>query len=204
MAIIPKVKCSNCDRSFSGLQSKCPYCGTRRAKGGKFSMPESGDPKWRLVVGLLLLVAVICTVIALVNINTGDKIANDPTASASASPSASGADSSPSASPSAASVLPSPSPSPSETLVNIESITIEWQFYNGNNEMTIDSGYEIQLEAVVYPASANVGSAIKWTSDNPGVCSVSSGGLLKGVGSGSATITATYNNVVGSLLVRVK
>lgn len=208
MGIIPKVKCSRCEKSYSGLQSKCPYCGARRSKGGKFTMPEPGDPKWRLAVGVLLLVAVLCTVIGLVNINSGDRDENAKTSTSETSPSPSETDS--------AEVSPSPetsdvtttdvaesSPSPStEALDSIESITIKWLYYNGSNEMTIDAGFSIELTAEVYPTTADV--EVTWSSEDTSVCTVDENGKITGVGSGNTIITAEYNGVEGELKVRVK
>lgn len=202
MGIIPKVKCSRCEKSYSGLQSKCPYCGARRSKGGKFSMPEQGDPKWRLAVGVLLLVAVICTVIALANINKGGGGAST---AAGTSPTPSGAEASPSPDISdvttsdIAQFSPSPSPSPMDS---VESITIKWLYYGGTNEMTIQVGTEVELTAEVYPTTAS--ADVEWSSENPGVCTVDESGNIKGVSSGNTTITAEYNGVQGDLIVRVR
>ena len=206
MAIIPRVKCSRCDRSYSGLQSKCPYCGARRSKGGKYGMPEDGDPKWRLAVGVILLVAVICTIIALVNLDTGSDNAtadtkNTPTeTTVSPEPTTSGsADAKESASPE---VSPSPGVSDEEeTLETISSISVQWQFFSGTSEMTINVGDGIPLTAVITPSTADV--EVTWTSDNTAVCTVDSKGNLKAVGTGKANVIAEYNGVQGELVVRV-
>lgn len=205
MGIIPKVKCSRCERSFSVLQSKCPYCGARRSKGGKFSMPEPGDPKWRLAVGVLLLIAVLCTVIAIVNINGKDADESAKTSAAETSPSPSGtgdADVSPSPDASGATTSDTDLPSPSPSADSIESITIKWAYYNGSNEMTIDVGFSIELNAEIYPTTADV--EVTWSSENPSVCTVDESGKIKGVGSGTTTIVAEYNGVRGELIVHVK
>lgn len=65
MAFIPQVKCTRCDRKYSSLRARCPYCGARRRKQG--SRTVSGDNSlWKLIVGVLLLVVLIAAVIVLI------------------------------------------------------------------------------------------------------------------------------------------
>lgn len=203
MAIIPRVKCSRCDRSYSGLQSRCPYCGARRSKGGKFGVPESGNPRWRLAVGVLLLVAIICTVIALVNIGTGEDTTTADASTTTSAGTTTSPDPSASASVSdAADVSPSPTVSAEEVpLETISAISVQWQFFSGTNEMTINVGDFIPLTAVITPSTADV--TVTWTSDNKAVCTVDEAGNITAVGVGQVNIIAEYNGVQGVLVVRV-
>ena len=58
MSIIPEVKCARCDRSYSGVRSRCPYCGARRIGGGKYS--EEGDnSKGKMIIGVLILAVLV-------------------------------------------------------------------------------------------------------------------------------------------------
>lgn len=56
--------------------------------------------------------------------------------------------------------------------------------------------YQYQLKATLNPANAS-NKTIKWTSSNTKVATVSSTGLVKGVGEGSATITAAAQDGSG-------
>ena len=54
MSIISEVKCARCDRKYSGVRSRCPYCGARRIGSGKYS--EEGDnSKGKMIIGILIL-----------------------------------------------------------------------------------------------------------------------------------------------------
>jgi len=203
MALIPKVKCSRCDRTYSSMKNQCPYCGTRRTKSGKRSTSE-GDSKWRLVVGGLLLVAILFSIIGVINmgLKSGDgDTAASPSVSASATSSddanagASGenGDGGEEASPS-----PSPSPSP-----NVTSISVTWAYFRSAYEMTIAKGDSVALEATVYPTTSE--AEVTWASSAPSVCSVDSTGAIKGVATGTAEVYAYVGDVESEhIIVRVK
>ena len=54
MAFVSDVKCGKCDRRYSGLRGRCPYCGTRRGKNGKHAN-QGGNTTGKLIVGLILI-----------------------------------------------------------------------------------------------------------------------------------------------------
>ncbi|MBR7081775.1 MAG: Ig-like domain-containing protein [Oscillospiraceae bacterium] len=58
------AKCGRCDRRYSVLRSRCPYCGASRNKGSK-RVSSSDNSIWPLVVGLLILFVLIAAVIVL-------------------------------------------------------------------------------------------------------------------------------------------
>ncbi len=81
MGFIPQVKCSRCDRKYSGLLAKCPYCGARRNKKGVRAVTNDNST-WKMVIGLLLLVVLIAAVIVLVvtsvtGNNNNENVADD-------------------------------------------------------------------------------------------------------------------------------
>ena len=51
----------------------------------------------------------------------------------------------------------------------------------------------VKLSATVYPATAT-NRSVTWTSSNPSVAAVTSGGVVRAVGAGTATITVTTNS----------
>ena len=77
MGFIPRLTCRRCGRQYSGLHSRCPYCGTRRVKSsdrvpsptpamnpGTDAARRAGTgTKWQMIFGAILLGAVILAVI---------------------------------------------------------------------------------------------------------------------------------------------
>lgn len=77
MGIISDVKCGKCDRRYSGLRGRCPYCGARRGKRGKHSN-DVDNSSGKLIIGLLLaLVLVVAVVILIITSANKDKTKND-------------------------------------------------------------------------------------------------------------------------------
>ncbi|MBR4743521.1 MAG: hypothetical protein IK082_04935, partial [Oscillospiraceae bacterium] len=70
MAFVSDVKCGKCDRRYSGLRGRCPYCGTRRGKNGKHAN-QGGNTTGKLIVGLILILLLIAAVVFLI-ITGGD------------------------------------------------------------------------------------------------------------------------------------
>ena len=68
MGLFSDVKCGRCDRRYSGLRARCPYCGARRGKRGKHAK-DSDNSTGRLVIGLILVVVLIVAVVAVVATN---------------------------------------------------------------------------------------------------------------------------------------
>ena len=68
MGIISEVKCGRCDRRYSGLRARCPYCGARRGRRGKHAK-DNDNSKGRLIIGLILLVVLIVAVVVVVATN---------------------------------------------------------------------------------------------------------------------------------------
>ena len=65
MGIISDVKCGRCDRRYSGLRNRCPYCGARRGKRGKHA-DDSDNSKAKIMIGSLLILVLLVAVIVLV------------------------------------------------------------------------------------------------------------------------------------------
>lgn len=65
MGIISDVKCGRCDRRYSGLRNRCPYCGARRGKRGKHA-DDSDNSKAKILIGSLLILVLIVAVVVLI------------------------------------------------------------------------------------------------------------------------------------------
>ena len=58
MALISEIKCAKCDRVYSGIRSRCPYCSTRRIARGKYS--DSGDnSRGKMLVAVIVMFALV-------------------------------------------------------------------------------------------------------------------------------------------------
>jgi uncharacterized protein YjdB len=70
---------------------------------------------------------------------------------------------------------------------------------------SVDVGATLPLTATVKDAQGNVmtGQAITWSSDNSGVATVNSNGVVSGVAAGSATITAATSGKSGTASISV-
>jgi len=54
MAIINEIKCARCDRKYSGLRSRCPFCGARRTGSGKYS-EKSNNMNSKMLISVLIM-----------------------------------------------------------------------------------------------------------------------------------------------------
>ena len=64
MSLFPEIKCGKCDRRYSSIHSRCPYCGTRKRKRGKIATDPENSP-WKVAIGLLILLVLVVAVIIL-------------------------------------------------------------------------------------------------------------------------------------------
>lgn len=72
MGLIPQVKCGRCDRTYSGLRSRCPYCGAHRHKKGKRTT-DGDNATWKLIIGILLIVVLIAAVVVILVTSANEK-----------------------------------------------------------------------------------------------------------------------------------
>ena len=73
--------------------------------------------------------------------------------------------------------------------------------------MTIFESKEDQIDITVDPEDLKIDmSKVKWTSTNQNVVTVNSNGKVKGIGTGSATVTMSYNNgeFIGKTRIKVE
>jgi len=54
MSVVSEIKCGKCDRMYSGLRSKCPYCNTRRIGLGKYS-EVGGNANGKILIAVLIM-----------------------------------------------------------------------------------------------------------------------------------------------------
>ena len=159
MSLIPKVKCSRCDKSYSGLKNKCPYCGASRGRSGKRAA-DTGDNTARFMIKMLLLLALVVTVISMLVIDfdsepTGGTIlATPPPTVNQTNGEGEGGEVGPDGT-----IIPTPiptaTPAPTPTPIEATSLGIRWQFWaEGASDMTIPVGTVIELWAQMFPTDA--------------------------------------------------
>jgi predicted nucleic acid-binding Zn-ribbon protein len=208
MAVISEVKCSRCDRKYSGFRSRCPYCGARRSKRGKHA-DETENAKAKLIIGVVLLVVLIAAAMVLIFSSLPDQTdpdaGNSPGVSEPATPSYTdnqNVTSVPGASDDvSASASPSESPSPSiDPNVKVASVTIT---YGGakREDVTMNIGESLNFSFVTAPVTTD--KVPIWDSSDNNVFVVT-GGHVTAMGKGTANLTVTVDGVEGKCIIRVK
>ena len=202
MSVIPKITCRRCGREYSGLRSRCPYCGTSRSRSAeriplRTSSENAGTPaaehaavnmKWQMLFGGILLIAVVAAVIVLitVSLNAGKN------ASASAAPT-------PPATVSSAAPVTTPTPTPTPT-PSVTSITITF-LGSKRTEFAAKVGDEVPLSTTIYPTGGD--QTVTWSSKDESIATVSDKGVVTGVGKGTTTITAECGGVKADCTVYI-
>lgn len=202
MSVIPKITCRRCGREYSGLRSRCPYCGTSRKKSAeriplRTSSENAGTPaaehaavntKWQLLFGGILLIAVVAAVIVLITVSLNAE--KNPSASVEPTPPATVSSAAPVTTP-----TPTPTPTPSVTSVTITFLGSK------RTEFAAKVGDEVQLSATVYPTGTD--QTVTWSSKDESVAKVSDKGVVTGVGKGTTTITAECGGVKADCTVYI-
>lgn len=198
MSVIPKITCRRCGREYSGLRSRCPYCGTGRSRSAeriplRTSSENAGTPaaehaavntKWQMLFGGILLIAVVAAVIVLITVSLNAS----KNGSASAAPT-------PPATVSSAAPVTTPTPTPSVT-----SITITF-LGSKRTEFAAKVGDEVPLGTTIYPAGGD--QTVTWSSKDESIATVSDKGVVTGVGKGTTTITAECGGVKADCTVYI-
>lgn len=204
MALIPKNTCRKCNSQYSGLKNRCPYCGARRTvtstraaastsstvQGSHSRARAEANTKWQIIFGGVLLVAVVVSVIILITVSLKNRAEKAP----EGTPAIPSTDITP--------FVPTmpPTAPPVET-PTVSSITIT--FLDRPSEgFSVDPGAQVQMGAQVYPLDAE--AEVTWKSSNESIFIVDSTGLVTGVSTGSATLTATCGAVTAECPVWVR
>ena len=203
MSLIPNTVCRRCHREYPSIRGRCPYCGTKKPREVKRSMPESDSAvrgteaarqaaesmNWQMLIGGVLLLCVIAAVIAIVSVNLSTKVSEtEAIARAEAQEAQIAAETT-------AIPAPTPTPTPSPTpKPAITSISITYGGRDMSEGFMEPAGVQIDLDAQVYPLTED--AEITWTSSDESVAVVDEDGVVTVVGSsGSCIITATAGAV---------
>ncbi|MBR5700819.1 MAG: hypothetical protein IKX47_00020, partial [Oscillospiraceae bacterium] len=151
MALFQDVKCGRCDKHYSSIHSKCPYCGAKKNRDGK-TASGANNTRWQVIVGLVVLILIIVAVVVLLAMSLKDRNpepghTSKPAASASPSNGVSTVTANPSET-SAPSHTPKPTPKPTpEPVVN--SIVLNREDFTLSNP-----GDTFQMVATISPAQS--------------------------------------------------
>lgn len=198
MALFKDVKCGRCDKHYSSIHSKCPYCGAKKNRDGK-TASGANNTRWQVIVGLVVLILIIVAVVVLLAMSLKDRNpepghTSKPAVSASPSNGVSTVTANPSASP-APTQTPKPTPEPTpEPVVN--SIVLNREDFTLSNP-----GDTFQMVATISPAQST--AKIIWISEDTDVATVDENGLVTAVNHGSTKVSATAGGVTKECIVRV-
>ncbi len=199
MALFKDVKCGRCDKHYSSIHSKCPYCGAKKNRDGK--TVKINNTGWQVIVGLVVLILIIVAVVVLLAMSLKDRepepggATAKPAVSASPSNGVSTVTANPSASPAAPTHTPQPTPEPTpEPVVN--SIVLNREDFTLSNP-----GDTFQMVATISPAQVQVD--IIWISEDPDVATIDENGLVTAVNHGTTKVSATAGGVTKECIVRV-
>jgi len=165
MAIINKIKCARCDRKYSGVRSRCPFCGARRTGSGKYSDDSNGSNFKMLVSVLIMAVFTVAAGILLIttpveadagripesppqlnnpedDINNQESLVPEPT--------------------------PEPTPEPPPAPTKLTAIEIRNEWGRATADISISPGEMVSLQVFVEPESVveNSDMRITWESSD--------------------------------------
>lgn len=223
MGLFSENKCTRCDRRYSGLRGKCPYCGARKSKRSK-KTADSDKVGWKLVVGIIIMVILILAVAAILfislrssssdNTNTDTPAADSSTTDDSSykadegvtsmdddKPQTAPADNSADGTGTTDGTAADPAKDntqPAEPAVNSVTIT-----YLGDavSDVTLNIGEVLGLSCETDPA--DVTTEPQWSVEDTSIASVLPTGELTAISSGTTTVTVTVGSATAECIVRV-
>ena len=165
MAIVNEIKCARCDRKYSGVRSRCPYCGARRIGRGKYS-EDSDNAKGKMLISVLIL-AVFTVAAGILLFTTPVEVEDqDPEDDPSITSPEDDIESMLGIHPEPTMEPPPEEPEEPEIVLEVTSLRI---MYDGRviTDFTQGRGVPIELRASIEPPGIDV--EIIWESSNPEV-----------------------------------
>ena len=219
MSIISEIKCARCDRKYSGVRSRCPYCGARRIGSGKY-YEEGDNTKGKMIIGVLIM-AVLVVAAGILLFTTKPK--KDPVGPTGQSVSES---SSPTIPPEDdITTIPGPdatSPdeddiedideTPTPEPIKIESVTITYAGLPAT-DFSEPVGTRVPLRVKIEPAGVEFSEEIIWESSNISVFDVVKDNIegtsaivtiIGKSGDRNAVLTVSVGDVQAKCIIRVK
>lgn len=225
MGLFSENKCTRCDRRYSGLRGKCPYCGARKSKRSK-KTADSDKVGWKLITGIVLMVILILAVVAILFVslrsNSSDSASSD-TSAADTTDSTDSAykedegvtsidDDTPQAPPSDSSDTTgtagdasnpadnSTAPATDDQEPSVTSVVITY-LGDSVSDVTLNVGELLALGCETTPADVSVEP--EWSCEDSSIASILPTGELTAIASGTTTITVTVGSATAECIVRV-
>jgi len=209
MAIINEIKCARCDRKYSGVRSRCPYCGGRRNEHGKYTEGSDRD-KIKMLVSIMIIA--VFTIGAGFLFFTADASPGSPGPSSPpeiGSPeedvvSQPGHNQQPTETPDDTET-PEPPPTPPPV---VTSATIRYGTSPRNEEFTVKVGETVEINVIWRPEGVT-DPVIRWTSSDEEKFQVVPTQLdqmkvnVTGIGVGTGTLTVYVDDIEQSCTVHV-
>ena len=184
MSLIPNTTCRRCHRQYPSFRSRCPYCGTKKAKEVRTPVPETDSAvpgtkasrsaaetmNLQMLIGGVLLVVVLVATIALVSVRVGRDVKDQKQV----------AEQQQAQTQTTAVPLPSATPTPTPTPApEIQDMECRWG--EGGNIDYIESGYfglasgmSIDLYLTWYPGT--IRAVPEWSVDDETIVTITPNG----------------------------
>lgn len=217
MSLKNGVKCGRCDRRYSVLRGKCPYCGARRSKAGK-RVGGSDSSTWKLVVGLLILLVLIVAVVVLLVTTLAGEESNKPPVIDDEGPTYNQGDGVDNLDDDNDPDLPDEPIIPDEPTTPddsadvgqaITSVIMKCFGSELSKSAGTDANYDISMGVgdvlnISYETTPVVEDAdVKWESADENIIMVLQSGQVTAVGTGTTKLTLTVNGATAVCIVRV-
>jgi len=208
MAIITEIKCARCDRKFSGIRSRCPYCGARRTGHGKSSQGSDKDNIKMLVCIMILAVFTFGAGFLFFTADSNPENTDFPDPPEIGSPeedvvTAPGYNTpQPEETP-----TPTPEPTPTPTPV-VSSATIRYGTSPRDTEFSVKVGETVEINVIWRPDTVT-DPVIRWTSSDEEKFQVVPIQIdqmkvnVTGIGVGTGTLTVYVDDVEKAISVHV-
>lgn len=197
MGLFKEVKCGRCDRRYSSIRGRCPYCGARKNRGGKRAA-NHGNRQLHFIGGTLFLIVVVVAVIILVSksLKNEKEPAPSPTFPVNVSDGVDEVTATPTrpeTTPPVETQEPTPTPTPTPT---VTAITLN------REDFTLSFiGEQWTMTATLSPADSD--AEIKWSSEDESIAIVNANGVVTAIDRGWTYIVCEAGGVVEKCIVRV-
>jgi len=213
MSLVTEIKCARCDRKYSGVRSRCPYCGARRIGRGKYT-ENSDNSRGKMLISILVMgvLVVAAGVLLFTTAPDADAVPND---TAEAPPSLINADDITQVDGANQALddpleddgddpLGEPTPVPGPTVTSV----VITHHNRRIEDFTQPLGQPIELGVRIEPVG--VQEDIIWLSGDSAVFEVvplnpeGTSARITGVGVGHATLTVSVGGMEATCIVRIR
>jgi len=211
MSIVSEIKCAKCDRKFSGVRSRCPFCGERLTGSGKKAGGADGF-RIKMLISIAVMFVFVLAAGTLLFTTPIPEVESPPQANTPQSPyfpndlgTSSLEGNHPETPPPEPAPTPEePSPEPTPVVLNLI-IT-----YNGreNRDFTANVSERVDLKVIVVPEGFE--EEVIWVSSNESIFQVvatntaGTAARVTGLGKGTATLTASVGGIEAECIVRIR